>query len=208
MKNVTRNKLENLVLATSIAVLVVILATLMSVLSILFLNNMTSDFFFLVTRVCLLIGVLSAFWIYSFLYNIPLWRLVKNLYIPAHKYRYIVFIITSLVALILIILGIYFIDWNSYKLFILSFILSSISEEFLFRGLIEYHLCQYYTTTITILIQAMLFAFIGHQSFDIVTNLIVRVPLGILLSYLRRLTSLYSPCILLHALYDTLLFIN
>ncbi|WP_248720639.1 CPBP family intramembrane glutamic endopeptidase [Convivina intestini] len=96
---------------------------------------------------------------------------------------------------------------NATFIFGTGFLLTAIAEELMFRGLVEHHLSKVFSPWLTILLQAVLFAFLGHQGFDLLTNLTIRVPLGIALSGIRRSTGSYSMSILAHFIYDFGLFL-
>ncbi len=66
----------------------------------------------------------------------------------------------------------------------------AIGEEWLFRGLIQSLISKYSNEFVGILISAMIFAVVLHINYPLLLNLLVRFPLGILFSLIKKYVGL------------------
>lgn len=89
----------------------------------------------------------------------------------------------------------------------LSMLITGFSEELIYRVLSFKFYPNY--GWITILLQAIVFSFIGHGIFDdFLNNLLYRLPLGILLGVIYKYTKSIWPVTWLHGLYDLSVYCN
>jgi len=197
-----KNKLLNLDIAIGIAIFMLFISAILS-FSFLLIGDETFSIetMFLLTRIVIVASCILTFWLYGYVFN------------ETFNYLKIVGSLFNASGIVSLAIGILFIlmlirqhpQSATSMLFIVGFFLTSVSEEFLFRGLVEFQLSKSFKPYQTILLQAFIFAFIGHQSFDMEINLLIRFPLGIILSVLRRKTQSYMPPIMLHFVYDTVM---
>ena len=89
----------------------------------------------------------------------------------------------------------------------LHYTIVSLGEEFTYRKLIIGLLKEKYKTWISILVSAILFAFILHMSEDIVTNLFIRFPMGVILGCIAVKTNSIAYTVVLHTIYNLIVFI-
>lgn len=90
----------------------------------------------------------------------------------------------------------------TFWLLLIHFFCIGLSEEILARGMIAYYLREIFSESITIVVSALIFAFVFHSNADVVTNLIVRFPLGLLFGYMTEKTKSIYPAVLIHWGYD------
>lgn len=83
------------------------------------------------------------------------------------------------------------------------FLIVAISEEVILRSVIMYEMKMLVSNKfILCVINAVIFAFVYHSNEDFLSNLLVRVPLGFVLSYLRLVSNdIYLP-IMFHWAYN------
>ncbi|MDR3596028.1 type II CAAX endopeptidase family protein [Clostridium sp.] len=96
---------------------------------------------------------------------------------------------------------------SNYYVFI-HFMFIGISEEILSRGIIIHILSRNLSKIVSMIISSLIFAFILHSNEDILTNLIIRVPLGIILGSMYLYTKNLSSSILLHWFYDVVVVLK
>jgi len=90
---------------------------------------------------------------------------------------------------------------------IIHYIVVSLGEEFTYRKLIISLLNKKYKTWIAIIVSAFLFAFILHMNEDIVINLFIRFPMGVILGCIAVKTNSIAYTVVLHTIYNLILFI-
>jgi membrane protease YdiL (CAAX protease family) len=61
---------------------------------------------------------------------------------------------------------------------------------------------------VSMILSSLIFAFIFHSNEDILTNLIIRVPLGIIFGSIYLYTKNLSSSILLHWFYDVIVVLK
>lgn len=83
----------------------------------------------------------------------------------------------------------------------------SLGEEFTYRKLILRLLKEKYKTWIAILVSAIMFSFILHINEDLVVNLLIRFPLGIVFGCVAVKTDSISYTIALHTIYNLIILI-
>ena len=200
-----KRKLENVLVAAGLVVLVLLLSMFGSLLILIIASNKLSvDMLFLSTRVCLLLAFLIVFYLYYCIYRENFLSDSKFKQKSAWNTLLISFIFFLSFVVLMLVIDKY--PTKQLYMFLAIFLITSIAEELLFRGLVEFHLKKEFDFFWVIIIQACLFAFLGHQSFDFFSNLLIRLPLGIGLSLIHRYTHLYSSCIVVHFVYDTVMF--
>ena len=200
-----KRKLENVLVAAGLVVIVLLLSMFGSLLILIIASNKLSvDMLFLSTRVCLLLAFLIVFYLYYCIYRENFLRSSK--FKQKSPLNALLIFFTFFVSFIVLIHVIDKYPREQLYTLLSIFLITSIAEELLFRGLVEFHLKKEFDFVWVIIIQACLFAFLGHQSFDFFSNLFIRLPLGIGLSLIHRYTHLYSSCIVVHFVYDTVMF--
>lgn len=90
---------------------------------------------------------------------------------------------------------------------ILHYSIVSLGEEYTYRTLILDVLKQKYKVWISIAISALLFSFILHINEDILINLLIRFPIGLILGYISNKTNTIMYSIILHTIYNLMIFI-
>lgn len=189
--------LKDVAIAISLVVGTLFITGVATISLMLFLPHNHQDWFYLGTRIALLVSVMIIAYIYHLIfginYRLTIERTQKLLFFKLLSFT--IMLITTVVVLK---------DWslNEIGLLLLSFFISAVAEELLFRGLVEYQLKKDFQLVFVIFVQAILFAFLGHQGFDWYSNLIVRLPLGIALSVLRHWTDSYSMAMAVHYAYN------
>ncbi|MGT2757667.1 CPBP family intramembrane metalloprotease [Streptococcus ovuberis] len=114
--------------------------------------------------------------------------------------KHIIVVISALVSILIC----YFVNIPENIILILHFILIGYSEEILYRMIILDRMKSSYNILESIVITALIFAFLGHISEPILDNLMIRFPLGIFLAFIRiRFNNIGIPTII-HALYNVL----
>lgn len=124
---------------------------------------------------------------------------------------------TDSVALVIVcievcvLLSIYFLQKNinsfsQYLLIVLAMLLTGLSEELIYRFLaIKF----YPQGILTVFLQALIFAFVGHGIVtDFFNNLVYRFPIGIILGSLYAKTNSVGKVAYFHGLYDLLVYCN
>ncbi|WP_051654378.1 CPBP family intramembrane glutamic endopeptidase [Kandleria vitulina] len=133
--------------------------------------------------------------------------LIKNKNISIKE---IIFTITFLLVFS-IIYGLLFINkFDSLSMMIiiiLHYSIVSLGEEYTYRTLILDVLKQKYKVWISIAISALLFSFILHINEDILINLLIRFPIGLILGYISNKTNTIMYSIILHTIYNLMIFI-
>jgi len=129
--------------------------------------------------------------------------------IKASKYRIVDFIniaVLSIFTFLLINKGIFTHDVSIY---VIHYFFVAVSEEILVRGLILKKLKEVISKEyIAIIISAVIFALVFHSTDGIFTNLLYRVPFGVITAYLYIKTdSMISP-IILHWIYNVTITIQ
>ncbi|SEJ28934.1 hypothetical protein SAMN05216514_12019 [Kandleria vitulina] len=133
--------------------------------------------------------------------------LIKNKNISIKE---IIFTITFLLVFS-IIYGLLFLNkFDSLSMMIiiiLHYSIVSLGEEYTYRTLILDVLKQKYKVWISITISALLFSFILHINEDILINLLIRFPIGLILGYISNKTNTIMYSIILHTIYNLMIFI-
>jgi membrane protease YdiL (CAAX protease family) len=133
--------------------------------------------------------------------------LIKNKNISIKE---IIFTITFLLVFS-IIYGLLFLNkFDSLSMMIiiiLHYSIVSLGEEYTYRTLILDVLKQKYKVWISIAISALLFSFILHINEDILINLLIRFPIGLILGYISNKTNTIMYSIILHTIYNLMIFI-
>ncbi len=78
----------------------------------------------------------------------------------------------------------------------------ALSEEILVRGVILTELKKIFNVYSSIVIDALIFAFVFHANEDIKINLFIRFPLGLILALIATRVKSIHPCVLLHWAYN------
>lgn len=197
-------KLENVGIAIGMIMLMLFGAVCLSVSVILVTNDsLTSDGVFFVTRVAICVSTIGLMMGYYNVFNEN--PLCLNKVSPKMSK-----VVSGLVVGIAVGYYMYLMSQPNIssvtRLFIVGFMLTSIAEELMFRGVIEHQLRKSFSFYQVVFIQALMFALLGHQAFELTINLLVRFPLGVILSLVKNKTQLYVPGIMLHWIYDTCMF--
>ena len=90
---------------------------------------------------------------------------------------------------------------------ILHYTVVSLGEEFTYRKLILGFLDRRYKTWIAVVASAFMFAFILHISEDVVRNLLIRFPMGIVFGCIAVKTDTIAYTIVLHTIYNLTILI-
>ncbi|QSZ26622.1 CPBP family intramembrane metalloprotease [Aceticella autotrophica] len=77
-----------------------------------------------------------------------------------------------------------------------------LSEEILVRGVILKELKKIFNVYYSIVIDALIFAFVFHANDNIEINLFIRFPLGLILGLIATRAKSIHPCVLLHWSYN------
>jgi len=202
-----KNKIENFFISFSLVALMLIMTALCSLIAIFLTgDNLSHDQMFLVTRIAIVLatGVLFYFYYYLFDENLlKIWSLEKL----SNYHKKLIFLTLVLCIFWLIYISFIRTIRSNFLIFLVGFLMTSMAEEYMFRGILEHHLEKSFSNIWVIVIQAMLFALMGHQGFDMLTNFLVRFPLGVILSIIRRQTKSYGVAISVHLTYDVSMFI-
>lgn len=89
-----------------------------------------------------------------------------------------------------------------FWLLLFHFFCVGLSEEILARGVILYYLKEVFSVPIAIIISALIFAFLFHSNEDVMTNLMIRFPLGLIFGFTTVKAKSIYPAVLLHWGYD------
>lgn len=200
-------KIENISIILGFVAIMIIMTAFISFIVVLVTEDKISyTNMFLVTRIAIFISTGCTIWLYSLVFQVEWMNILTNYgNLNVNKKRVLVFVILFL-SILFYFVSVKHIDTKSIVFFV-GFLITAIAEEVFFRGLVEFHLEKEYSVVITIILQAFIFAFMGHQGFDAISNLIIRVPLGIGLSLLKRYSGSYIVPITSHFLYDSAAFI-
>ena len=90
---------------------------------------------------------------------------------------------------------------------ILHFTAVSLGEEFTYRKLILGLLNTRYKTWIAVVVNAIMFSFILHINEDLIANLLIRFPMGIVLGCIAVKTNTIAYTIVLHTIYNLIVLI-
>ena len=90
---------------------------------------------------------------------------------------------------------------------ILHILAIGISEEIMLRSIVYDEVHSKFNTVISVIITSLIFAFIYHSGSDWQSNLLIRFPLGVILSILRIKTNNIYSSILFHSWYNMLVLI-
>lgn len=96
---------------------------------------------------------------------------------------------------------------TNYYVFI-HFMFIGISEEILTRGIMIHILSRNLGKVVSMILSSLIFAFVFHSNENILTNLIIRLPLGIILGSMYLYTKNLSSSILLHWFYDVIVVLK
>ncbi len=83
----------------------------------------------------------------------------------------------------------------------------SLGEEFTYRKLILGFLNTRYKTWISVAASAFMFSFILHMNEELIVNLLIRFPMGIVLGYIAVKTNSIAYTIVLHTVYNLIVLI-
>ncbi|KUJ89910.1 MAG: abortive infection protein [Thermoanaerobacter thermocopriae] len=115
---------------------------------------------------------------------------------------YIFWILVSFAILLASILTIYHIEQTLFFILVLHNFAVALSEEILVRGVILTELKKIFNVYSSIVIDALIFAFVFHANEDIKINLFIRFPLGLILALIATRVKSIHPCVLLHWAYN------
>ncbi|WP_416389358.1 CPBP family intramembrane glutamic endopeptidase [Paraclostridium bifermentans] len=90
---------------------------------------------------------------------------------------------------------------------IFHFYIVALGEEFIYRSLLINLLNKKFSTKMSLLISSILFAFILHINENIIVNMFIRLPLGIIFGIISIKDNSIKYPILLHTVYNLILFI-
>ena len=90
---------------------------------------------------------------------------------------------------------------------ILHYTAVSLGEEFTYRKLILGLLNTRYKTWIAVVVNAIMFSFILHINEDLIANLLIRFPMGIVLGCIAVKTNTIAYTIVLHTIYNLIVLI-
>ena len=90
---------------------------------------------------------------------------------------------------------------------ILHYTTVSLGEEFTYRKLILGLLNTRYKTWIAVVVNAIMFSFILHINEDLIANLLIRFPMGIVLGCIAVKTNTIAYTIVLHTIYNLIVLI-
>lgn len=96
---------------------------------------------------------------------------------------------------------------DNYYIFI-HFMFIGISEEILARGIMIHILNRNLGKIMSMILSSLIFAFVFHSNEDVLTNLIIRAPLGIIFGSIYLYTKNLSSSILLHWFYDVVVVLK
>jgi hypothetical protein len=115
---------------------------------------------------------------------------------------YIFWMLVSFAILLASILRIYRIEQTLFFILVLHNFAVGLSEEILVRGVILTELKKIFNVYSSIVIDALIFAFVFHANEDIKINLFIRFPLGLILALIATRVKSIHPCVLLHWAYN------
>lgn len=87
-------------------------------------------------------------------------------------------------------------------LVIIKFMVVAISEEILYRIYLQKILEKIFTVRIALLLQSFMFAFILHSGLPVILNLLLRFPIGIILTCIYKKNNRIDIPILIHYFYN------
>lgn len=202
----SRKKVEDIAIAIGSVSLMLVISAFASFTLILFTGT-TLDYrgMFLATRIFIFLASGVTILSYAWLFRDKPIKFLNNTNSEKQKiFGYLLSI--GLLMFLVFIIGQHKIT-NALELFVFGFLLTAIAEELMFRGLVEYRLENSFQPWQVIIIQAIIFAFLGHQGFDFISNVIIRIPLGIILSLVKRASGSYIPAIVAHFVYDSAIYV-
>lgn len=98
---------------------------------------------------------------------------------------------------------------QSVGVYVIHYFFLAISEEILVRGIILSYLRRLITKDwISILLSALIFALVFHSTDEIVSNIIYRVPFGIIAAILYKKTGSLQSSALFHWIYNVMMTLN
>lgn len=86
-------------------------------------------------------------------------------------------------------------------IYVFHFSVIAIAEEIHFRGVQYEYLKKQYGVIKTVIITSFLFAFLLHLNDGVMSNLLIRFPLGLVLGFIRYRFGI-NKCIVFHWVYD------
>lgn len=98
-------------------------------------------------------------------------------------------------------------DMDLIGFWIIHYLIVAIGEEYIYRHLLISLLSKKMNVIISCIISSLVFAFILHNNEAFVTNLIIRLPLGLVLSGIYVKTKSLSLPIIIHSIYNLLVMI-
>lgn len=98
-------------------------------------------------------------------------------------------------------------DLVAFTSIVIKYSIVALGEELLFRYYIQNQLEKQFSILGATILQAVLFAFILHSGFPILLNLMIRVPSGIILTYLFKKSNNLPLVIAIHFLYNAIIHI-
>lgn len=154
-----------------------------------------------------LIKLISAILIYVIVKNL----FINNIYFENGILNDKKILIFELFVLIITLLVVYKIQTeiiSSYKycLIFISMMLTGFSEELIYRKLAMKF---YPAGFLTIILQSLVFSFIGHGiAIEVINNLIYRFPLGVIFGFIFMKTRRIETVSFLHGMYDLMVYCN
>ena len=118
--------------------------------------------------------------------------------------QYVNHILNSCILFILLLL-VSFLSLNKTYILIIHFLAIGYAEEVLYRMVIQDKLSEVFSEISTIVLSSLIFAIVGHFAEPISINLMVRVPLGIVLSVVKMRTKFLIIPTTIHSIYNILL---
>lgn len=118
---------------------------------------------------------------------------------------YIFSMLISFVILFCSVLDAYYSKLNLFYALVLHNFAVALAEEILVRGIIFAELKKIFNLYSSIVIDALIFAFVFHANDDIKINLLVRFPLGLFLALIATRSKSIHPCILFHWSYNIII---
>lgn len=151
----------------------------------------------------LLISFVILPWLY--LAKVEKMKVFQSLVTSGYQVRRDSFLAFGFVATVLVL----FINGQliSHYIAVSHFAVVALSEEFLTRGVLINKLSKTFPPVLSLILSSLCFAFIFHSNVSMLMNLLIRLPLGLLLGFLyMKAKNLRTP-ILVHWVYNVLVFI-
>ena len=98
-------------------------------------------------------------------------------------------------------------DMDLIGFWIIHYLIVAMGEEYIYRHLLISLLSKKMSVVISCIISSLVFAFILHNNEAFATNLIIRLPLGLVLSGIYVKTKSLSLPIIIHSIYNLLVMI-